>query len=236
MRRLRYDLRLSKASQIELVTNPAKPASWIIHLLWVDLDGLARSGRHLAEHLSPDERLRAERSSGGVSGSRFALGRGCLREIIGAYCNVHPALVEFEYGRFGKPGLAGASGADWPTFNVSYAGRLMVVAVGTAGELGIDVERLTRHADIAPIADAVFSQGELDLLDSMPTRKRERAMVRGWTGKEAILKADGRGLVTKLATIDVLNGADRSGLRAAWQLYAVPVPVSGYVASLALAA
>ena len=126
--------------------------------------------------------------------------------------------------------------AGWLTFNVSYAGRLMVVAVGTGDELGIDIEPMFRHADIAPIADAVFSQDELELLDALPAWKREAAMVRGWTGKEAILKADGHGLVTNLATIDVLNGSADSGLRLAWQLRAVPVPVSGYVASLAVLA
>ena len=236
MRPLRHDRFLSRGPHIELVVSQVDVASRIVHLWWLDLDELARSRKLLTEHLSPDERLRAERSSGGVTGSRFALGRGGLREIVGLYCGVQPVHVEFVYGPSGKPGLVGVSGADLPTFNVSYAGRLMVIAVGTGGELGIDVELLTRHADITPIADAVFSQGELNMLATMPTRKREKAMVRGWTGKEAILKADGRGLVTHLATINVLNGADYSGLRAAWQLHAVPVPVSGYVASLAVPA
>jgi 4'-phosphopantetheinyl transferase len=235
-----YDELLSRAPYIELMMSQDNLASRIVHLWWIDLDGLARSGRHIADNLSPDERRRAERSSGGVTGSRFALGRGCLREIVGAYCEVHPSLVKFEYGPCGKPSLAGVSGADRLTFSTSYADRLMVIAVAIGEELGIDIEPLKRHRNIAPIADAVFSQDEIDLLGVMPQRKRETAMVRGWTAKEAVLKADGRGLVTNLTTIEVLNDPGKStgcsALRPAWRVLDVSVPVSGHVASLAVPA
>jgi len=240
MRPLSYDHLVSRAPRIGLVMRQINLASRIIHLWWLDLDGLARSGRHIADNLSPDERCRAERSSGGVNESRFALGRGSLREIISTYIGGHPSLVKFEYGPFGKPALAGVRGADRLTFSTSYAGRLMVIAVAIGEEIGIDVESLKRHADIAPITDAVFSQDEIDLLGVMPQRKRETAMVRGWTAKEAVLKADGRGLVTSLKSIEVLNDPGESigcsALRAAWSVSDVSVPVSDHVASLAVPA
>jgi 4'-phosphopantetheinyl transferase len=236
----RYRRWMLQASQVEPGVQSLSLAAGIIDFWWQDLAELARSGRDVVGNLSPDERLRAERSSGGVTGSRFALGRGYLREVLGAYCNVHPSRIKFEYGPSGKPALAGISGADRVTFSTSCAGRLIVIAITIGDELGIDIEPLMRHTDIAPIADAVFSQNELDLFDVMPQRKRETAMVRGWTAKEAILKADGRGLVADLTTIDVLNNPGKSTgcstLRAAWRVLDVSVPVSGYVASLAIPA
>lgn len=89
-------------------------------------------------------------------------------------------------GDHGQP-LVGDGDAVWAS--LTRAGGVVAVAVSTAGPVGIDLEDPLALAH-APL-DA-FGSDELALIRE--SRDSARTATRLWTAKEAILKADGRGL------------------------------------------
>jgi 4'-phosphopantetheinyl transferase len=211
-----------------------------VHIWRVDLDEFTGRSRRVFQHLSTEERARATRSRGGITGSRFAQGRGHLREILGAYCGVAPARVEIGTGPHGKPCLIGACGPHHLSFNMSYAGRIAAIAVTNGAEIGIDVEPASRYRLLDQMAVSVFNPAELQLLAVMPPWKRMMALVRGWTRKEAVLKAVGCGLVEDLTRIQVLGSTDEPFSAVSFQgdWHVVDVPLTGFdcIASLAVPA
>ncbi|CAN5468047.1 hypothetical protein BH10ACT4_BH10ACT4_11720 [soil metagenome] len=89
-------------------------------------------------------------------------------------------------GDHGQP-LVGDGDAVWAS--LTRAGGVVAVAVSTAGPVGIDLEDPLVLAR-APL-DA-FGSDELALIRA--SRDSANTAARLWTAKEAILKADGRGL------------------------------------------
>src|SRR5262249_46751920 len=103
------------------------------------------------------------------------------------------------HGPHGKPSLAGR---DDLHFNFSDSGSLGCLAVSTSGPLGVDIERC-RERDYIGLADRYFSASEYPILEAMPDTEHGPAFFRGWTRKEAFLKAVGSGLSTRLDAFDV---------------------------------
>jgi 4'-phosphopantetheinyl transferase len=82
--------------------------------------------------------------------------------------------------------------------SISHSGGVLVVAVAQGAKIGVDVE-------LAPF-DAFGSRA----LAGMPEPQRRRALARLWTAKEAIVKADGRGLAIDLRGVVPPLGASPS--------------------------
>jgi hypothetical protein len=84
------------------------------------------------------------------------------------------------------------------TVSVTWAGRWGVVAFADC-RLGIDTE-LLRYAQ-RPITSAL-SPSEVAVLEPLSARGRAESFLRLWTAKEAVAKADGRGLALPLPELD----------------------------------
>ncbi len=84
------------------------------------------------------------------------------------------------------------------TVSVTWAGRWGVVAFADC-RLGIDAE-LLRGAP-RPITSAL-SPSEVAVLEALSGRGRSESFLRLWTAKEAVAKADGRGLALPLPQLD----------------------------------
>lgn len=108
-------------------------------------------------------------------------------------------LAGWSADRFGRPSLPGCA-AD---YSVSHSGGFAVAAASVSGRVGVDVEVL------APLPlenlDAAFGPGEMD--DILSAGDQARRALELWTGKEAALKADGRGLTLDPARIDARGEA-----------------------------
>ena len=72
-------------------------------------------------------------------------------------------------------------------------GRLLL-AYGERGHVGVDTESRVRHANPLRIARRFFAADEIEALEALDGDARQSAFVRLWCAKEAVLKADGRGL------------------------------------------
>jgi phosphopantetheine--protein transferase-like protein len=90
----------------------------------------------------------------------------------------------------GKPYLK-----DYPNlfFNLSHTDNLILIAIANS-PVGVDVEKNERNADKEAIIKHFFSEKEQQTFFSQPEELRQLAFVKGWTRKEAILKATGEGL------------------------------------------
>lgn len=131
-------------------------------------------------------------------------------------------LSEIKYTQYNRPYLQ--NGFD---FNISHSGNYVVCACSDQHKVGIDIE------EIKPVALNDFrgqwTDGEWSRI--MKAKESYRQFYRFWTQKEAVIKADGRGLSIPLREI-VLDDQGASVGAAYWHLREFPVD-DHYMAHLA---
>lgn len=173
-----------------------------IHLWLANLDRPPKSLADLAATLAADERERAVRFRFPEHRDRFIVGRGLLRELLGAYLNQPALALRFEPGAHGKPALAGVDmGTGWH-FNLSHSGSRALYAVAQR-EVGVDLESLDRNVDHAAILERVSTPREWAVFQGLPAERIQPVFFACWTRKEAIAKALGGGLASGLRTLEV---------------------------------
>ena len=137
----------------------------------------------------------------------------------------------------GRPRLpAGAGDIGW-----SHSSGRLLMAYAQHGAVGVDVEASVRRSQPMPIATRYFADSEIDALAVLDHADRQRAFLRLWCAKEAVLKAAGRGIAFGLHRLafDLSGAAPRMthcdtalGAIETWTiLQAEPEP--GFIAVLA---
>jgi 4'-phosphopantetheinyl transferase len=165
-----------------------------VHVWRAMLDHPGTVARRLGRILSPDEQRRAERFRSESDRGRFIVGRGSLRRILSRYLEVAPEELVLRYGAQGKPMLAESRG-DLPLqFNLSHSQGLALLAIARGRPVGIDIEQIRPVVDAEQIVARFFSAPERAEFAQLPDGQRLEAFFRGWTRKEAYLKATGAGL------------------------------------------
>ncbi len=157
----------------------------------------------LEQILAQDERQRADRFVRPEDRTRFIVGRGLLRSILGCYLSTDPGKLKFYDSPFGKPALAHESKPPVIRFNLSHAGGLALYAVAAGREVGVDIECIRPDFGTEEIAERFFSRREVAMLRALPASSRLKAFFDCWTRKEAYLKARGEGLSLPLDRFDV---------------------------------
>lgn len=166
--------------------------------VWVvPLDRPPADPDELAAALTPDERDRAARYKAGIVRHQFVTCRGLLRRLLGNYLHMPPHTVPITYTAAGKPVLAGGA----LHFNLTHTADLALVALARC-RVGVDVERVRRVPDMDSLVNRFFSLAEQAAYRDLPAGQREAAFFRGWTCKEAVIKAAGTS-VQLLDTFDV---------------------------------
>lgn len=230
----------------EWLTPPAQP---ILHRneahVWrVQLEAGESALLRLHATLSPDERARARRHHRPLDGNHFIVARAALRTILAMYLDSAPDQLRFEYEPQGKPVLkqeAAASPAI--AFNLAHSHGLALVAVTLGQRVGIDIERVHPRLAEERIAERFFSANETAALRGLPIAAQPLAFFRGWTRKEAFVKARGDGLAFPLNGFEVSLGpseppallrvTDAPAEAERWSLYEL-IPAPGYIAALAV--
>ena len=139
-------------------------------------------------------------------------GRAPLLALLAAYLDRPASSVVLDQDTRGKPRLASsvsASGAtDGLEFNWSHSGDLALVALARGCALGVDIERFGKDRRSLEIARRFFDPAEADALARLEPAARDRAFIKLWCAKEAVLKAVGEGLSFGLARLAFAQGAD----------------------------
>ena len=146
--------------------------------------------------LNFEERARAARMRAGSSRDEFVAGRGCLRRLLGAAAGRDAGSLVFDIGAHGRPDLRGAG---QPGFNVTHSRGMVLIALSRAAVVGIDVEYLDTSVECTDVARTTFHPDDVARMEQAITDpERLKQFYRCWTRREAVGKADGRGLLTPL--------------------------------------
>lgn len=146
-----------------------------------------------ARCLDAHEVRRAQRFADPVQGSRWQAVHVALREILGASLGVAPEAVPFEHDADGRTTLRTERASR---FSLSHTADLALIAVGEAEALGVDLEQTRPVPGLTDVLHDVFTLGERQSIVELPADEAQLAFLRGWTRKEAVVKALGRGIET----------------------------------------
>jgi 4'-phosphopantetheinyl transferase len=127
------------------------------------------------------------------------LGKILLMRGLKKYGFSKCVLEDIQYTPYNRPYFR-----DNIYFNISHSGNCVICAISRDFELGIDVE------EIRPIIihdfNSQFNEEELNTIYS--SEDRLFAFYNLWTKKEAIIKADGRGMSVPLKNIVFKNSRE----------------------------
>jgi len=150
--------------------------------------------------LTPQEVERANRLRQPQARQQFIAGRGILRRILAAASGLDPHLIPITTAPNGKPAFAQSGIA----FNVAHSGDTVLIALHRGGSIGIDIECIDPTRSFMEIAQHSFTPSEnLSLLAIDDPDERRDTFYQLWTRKEAIAKADGRGLVLPFTSFHI---------------------------------
>ncbi|MFC1574623.1 4'-phosphopantetheinyl transferase family protein [Gemmatimonadota bacterium] len=190
--------------------------------------------------LSAEETARAEQVGTGLLGRRLVARQGVLRGLLGRALGQSPGDVRLLYGEEGKPSVEAEPALF---FSLSHSGPVALVALAWHRRVGVDVEERRVREDLEGLAGRVFSPDETEALTALPTTARREAFYRGWTRKEALAKALGKGIASSFHRFSVsLEPAESSSLAhldlpgesaLSWTLLDLE-PAPGYKGALAM--
>lgn len=182
--------------------------------LWrADLDALGADESLFRPLLSADENARASRFHFSRDRQRFVTGRALLRKILAVYLSTMPQDINFSYSKREKPALDTPYSDSKIQFNLSHSGGIALFAFSLHREVGVDIEQIRVDSDLDAVSRRFFSAYEQQQLASFSAEERTLAFFRGWTRKEAYIKAVGDGLALPLSQFDVsLHAGNGSAL------------------------
>lgn len=152
---------------------------------------------------------------------RFLLGRILLLRGMIKTGAPAPSLASLAYTKYKKPFMPGGY-----HFNISHSGEYVMCAISNE-PLGIDIEEI-KPVDLADFSHCFTIAERRSMLasaDPLP------AFYRLWTLKEAVIKADGRGMHIPLADVQV-DGNKVHTDTGLWYVSEIP-SAPGYITHLA---
>jgi len=190
----------------QLPPNPAQLAAELTadrvdlwQLAWPQWRDLVESQAHV---LSADERQRAARFRQEGDRQRYILARIGLRDILSRYRAIAPHALQFSYGAKGKPYLETQPGVPPLEFNLSHSGDWVGVAIARL-PVGFDLEAIRPIPQLDAILHRHFTASEQATLQPLDEAAKTLAFFRGWTAKEAFLKATGLGISAALNSVAI---------------------------------
>ncbi|MCP3931880.1 MAG: 4'-phosphopantetheinyl transferase superfamily protein [Bacteroidetes bacterium] len=121
---------------------------------------------------------------------QYIISQGVLRILLANYLKITPQKVNIGRKPKGKPYSLDDKSLF---FNMSNSEGLCVFAFSRESEVGIDVEKKRKLADLQDMINRNFTASEIQFIKRNPEEELER-FFRFWTIKEAYLKAIGEGM------------------------------------------
>lgn len=170
-----------------------------------DTRAWAGEGGVVLHGLDPDERARAARFRFEADRDAYVLSHALWRAVLQACLGPRPGSagpVRLARHSSGQPWLPGHP--EWAT-SLSRSGPFAAVAVAHARWIGVDLERFPPRRPLEELVVAIATPAEREAIRQHTGSDRERALLRLWSGKEAVLKAWGTGLTLEPARVDTLR-------------------------------
>ena len=159
--------------------------------VWViDAREFASSSDILRSFLADDELARCDRFASPLSAATYMTARAGLRFLLSRYLDQPVRSFAIKIEANGKPFVDNSLSLY---FNVSHSAHMIVVAFAGC-PLGVDIEQLERNVDFAAVLRRFFSPTEQASCLQHQQVDPQKTFFRGWTRKEAVLKATGEGI------------------------------------------
>jgi 4'-phosphopantetheinyl transferase len=110
-----------------------------------------------------------------------------LDRMVGPGWSIH-------IGANGRPQAISPSGSPID-FNIAHSCRYAIIAATLEGHVGIDIEPVSAFADFEAIVEFYLARPEVVRFWHAPATERQALAAQIWVSKEAILKAEGSGLM-----------------------------------------
>lgn len=192
--------------------------------------------------LCDEERERYRRFLFPADRHRFLVSHALVRRVLSRYLDLAPADWTFHNGPHGRPEISNP-GLPALRFNLTHTDGLAACIVTLGNECGIDAERVTARHNPVGVAQRMFSAPEAGQVQRLDGREQLECFFRGWTLREAYVKARGIGIsfptrklhfvIDERENIQVrfADGIDDTGRR--WQ-FQLLYPTPQHIAALAL--
>lgn len=182
-----------------------RPAPGELHAWFLDLNEMAGSLRSAL-----DDPGAAADSKPFTGGQLTFTRRFFLRLLLGAYLGIPGKEIRIIRNRKGKPVLDPAVHGRELHFSIAKSGYGFLVGLSSSSYLGVDVEPINRRAHNAlGVASRYFSDTEAAALAAMDSSQLDRAFLRTWACKEAVVKSLGLGIANQLCRFTVDTDPDR---------------------------
>lgn len=169
----------------------------------VDLSPCALRERYAASRLNTGEQMYRHRFRSARRKREFSLCRAALRAIVCHRLGCLNRDLSFGLSRYGKP-FALVEGTRAPvSFNLSHSGLHGLIAVASAGRIGVDVEERRTRPDLVGTVRTIMSPHETRMLVGPSNGETNYHLYRVWTLKEALAKALGLGFSLDLTRVSL---------------------------------
>jgi len=162
----------------------------------------------------------------------FLCARATLRQLLAVYIQtLPPREICIAITEQGKPYLP-----DHPAlkFNLSHSHGALAIAISYL-DVGIDIEKIRPVPDWRELARDLLAATEAATIAGLCEAERGPAFLRGFTAREAYLKANGTGFSGNLPALDFLSSSAESVMPDLRDRALMPLPpVRGIVGHLCL--
>lgn len=166
-----------------------------VHVAACFVDTVDTDDARYRDMLEPHELERASRFVFERDRRRHLVTRALARTILARSTGIPAGDIRFTQNAYGRPEIANDSARELDIrFNLSHTAGLVVLALASGRDVGIDVETVSRRNASLDIAERFFSPSEAAALRLVPDSARDRRFFDYWTLKEAYIKARGMGL------------------------------------------
>lgn len=156
--------------------------------------------------LDDTERQRAAAITHAVQRHRFVMSRCLLRQQLAALTGIEAKSLQLNVLPHGKPVLRDIEGL---AFNLAHTGPFWLLGLAAGDAVGVDLERIRPLTDLQRLAKRVFSEAEQAELSQIKDHAlQQAAFFRGWTRKEAVLKALGTGFTLPARSLHIGLGVN----------------------------
>jgi 4'-phosphopantetheinyl transferase len=182
---------------------PSELKAGQIDIWFANIDRPPSDIRHFEAFLSPREASRAQRFRFMRYRNRYVVRHGVLRTLLARYLNCEPRQVDIHYESNGKPHLAAQRNVASLQFSDSHSDTYAAFAFCRYSRIGVDIEKIRELPEMLEIVARHFTRRENAEMLSCPEAGRVKLFYQLWTRKEALLKAQGEGLLRLLDSVDV---------------------------------
>jgi 4'-phosphopantetheinyl transferase len=182
-----------------------------IDIWFAEVDRPPSEIRNFEALLSPREASRAQRFRFMRDRNRYVVRHGVLRTLLARYMDIRPRQVDIQCDANGKPYLAGRQNEGCLQFSDSHSDTYAAFAFCRYSRIGVDIEKIRELPEMLEIVERHFTRRERSELLSCSEVGRVKLFYQFWSRKEALLKAQGEGLLRHLDSADVATGGRGPG-------------------------